>query len=432
MKFLCGASKQDITPPIGTALFGYRPDVFSTSVHDPLDVTAVAFSDGVKTNILISATVCEIRNDISELLRDSAAEAAGLERKDIILAATHTHCAPNVAGMDGWGEVDFGYIESILRPAVARAAKEAAENLCEAEMGVEDGESLVGINRRQLNRDDRISLGQNPWGAFDPVMTVMAIRRADDKKGIVNIVHYGCHGTACGCAHEITRDWSGMMLDRMEKLTGTISTYINGAEGDVGPRLTNGLTVGDISYVEELGSQAASDAIRIYNKIKTYSVPGTTAYHGKVTLPYKPMPELDAVKKELSGYTEPEKLINVQKLWYGHLKEVEEYLESGRTDMPEGYIIDQTIIRVGDIVFIPFPFEIFSEISIRLRQYSGIRHTLSLACSNGTNGYLPVQSELCRGGYEVDVFRCAGLFNMVDNADWYAVNDNLRIIESGV
>ncbi|MCR5262705.1 MAG: hypothetical protein K6D94_02450 [Clostridiales bacterium] len=431
MKFLCGAARRDITPSIGTALFGYRPDVFSKSVHDPLDVTAVAFSDGDKVSVLISATVCEIRNDISLSLREAAAEAAGVKRDDIILAATHTHCAPNVAGMDGWGEVDFEYIDSILKPAVKEAAKDAVGSLCEAEIGVEEGESLVGINRRQLNRNDTISLGQNPWGPFDPIMTVIAIRRADDKKGIVNIVHYGCHGTACGCGYEITRDWSGMMLDRMEKLTGTLSTYINGAEGDVGPRLTNGLTVGDISYVEELGSQAAADAMRIFKKIKTYGTPETRAYHGKVTLPYKPMPQLEAVKKELSGYTEPEKLINVQKLWYGHLKEVEEYLESGRSDMPEGYVIDQVIIRVGDIVFIPFPFEIFSEISIRLREYSGFRHTLSLACSNGTNGYLPTQSELCRGGYEVDVFKCAGLFNPVDNADWYAVNDNLNILERG-
>ena len=431
MKFLCGAARRDITPPIGTALFGYRPNVFSESVHDPLDVTAIAFSDGNTVNILISATVCEIRNDIADQLRDKAAEAAGLKRSDIILAATHTHCAPNVAGMDGWGDVDFKYLNEILSPMTAEAAAEAVKNMTEAEIGVEEGESKVGINRRQLNRDGSIGLGQNPWGTYDPIMTVIAIRRADDKKGIVNIVHYGCHGTACGCALEITRDWSGMMLDRMEDQTGVMSVFINGAEGDVGPRLSNGCTTGNIKYVEELGSAAAMDAMTIRKKIKTYYSAETGAYHGTVRLPYKQTPDLDAVKKELSGYKEPEKLINVQRLWYGHLKKVEEYLESDHGEMPEAFCFEQNIIRVGDILFVPFPYEIFSEISIRLRAYSSFRHVLCLACANGSNAYLPSQDQICRGGYEVDVFKCADLFNLTDNADEHIINENLRIIEEG-
>ena len=44
------------------------------------------------------------------------------------------------------------------------------------------------------------------------------------------------------------------MIDRLEAATGTLTAFINGAEGDVGPRLTNGKTVGNISLVEEHGA----------------------------------------------------------------------------------------------------------------------------------------------------------------------------------
>ena len=44
--FLAGAAREDITPAVGTLLYGYTPDTVSTSVHDPLSVTAAAFRQG--------------------------------------------------------------------------------------------------------------------------------------------------------------------------------------------------------------------------------------------------------------------------------------------------------------------------------------------------------------------------------------------------
>jgi hypothetical protein len=91
----------------------------------------------------------------------------------------------------------------------------------------------VGVNRRELKRGGYVNFGQNPWGPFDPTMTVIAVKSADGR-GLLNLVHYGCHGTAAGCNHEISRDWSGMMVDRMERETGVMTAYWQGACGDMG------------------------------------------------------------------------------------------------------------------------------------------------------------------------------------------------------
>ena len=108
-----------------------------------------------------------------------------------------------------------------------------------------------------------------------------------------------------------------------------------------------------------------------------------------------------------------------------------DYLNSGAVDMPEGVILEQTIIALGDVVFIPFPFEVFSEIVMRLREYSPYRHTLSLSNTNGSKGYLPTQDQLCRGGYEVMNFSYRDVFSLAEDTDRHLINENLRIIREG-
>jgi hypothetical protein len=257
-------------------------------------------------------------------------------------------------------------------------------------------------------------------------MTLLSF--ADESgKIIANLIHYGCHGTCAGVNTEITRDWSGIMIDRLEKETNTLTAFWNGAIGDVGPRLTNGETTGNIAYTEELGGVAAFDAIRAYRSKGGYYTRNLEVLTDAVTLPYKAIPSLEEAEKKLASYTEPEKLINLERLKYSHDKEVYEYLKNGGKP-EEAFTFEQTIITLGDIVFIPFPYEMFSEIALRLREYTGYPYTLCLSCTNGYNVYLPSEDQLCRGGYEVDCFLYGHLFPLANNTDHHIINENLRIL----
>jgi hypothetical protein len=91
-------------------------------------------------------------------------------------------------------------------------------------------------------------------------------------------------------------------------------------------------------------------------------------------------------------------------------------------------VFEQTIVSFGDVVFIPFPYEHFSEISLRLREYSPYPYTLTLSCTNGYNVYLPSEDQLCRGGYEVGCFMYGSIFPLADNTDNNIICENLRII----
>ena len=424
---LAGAARADITPQVGTLLFGYNPHQESTSVHDPLDVTVLALSENGTTVLMVTATVGCFQTALSEELRETVGQAVGIPTSRVILSATHTHSAPNTAGMEGWGAVDRAYVDSILLPGMLDAAKRAVDAMVPAEYAVGETESHVGINRREQTPDGEIRLGQNPWGCCDPTMTCIAIRAKEDGRGILNLIHYGCHGTAAGCNREISRDWAGVMTDMMTRSTGTLTAFWNGAEGDVGPRLTNGQTTGDITHVEQLGGVAAADAYRAWRACGTYRADGLRIAEGTVSIPYKQLPSLAEVQQILASYQNPEALYNLGRLTYAYWKAAEELLLSGGT-VPAVFTFRQTLVVLGDIVFIPFPFEMFSEITLRLRAYAPYRYVLSLSNTNGCNVYLPTEDQLVRGGYEIGCFRYGSVYSMVDCADQHIINENLRIL----
>ncbi len=425
--FLAGAAMADITPPIGSLLFGYNPHQESTSVHDPLQVTVLALAEGSITALMITVTVGCIQNALANELRTVVGEAVGVPASRVILSATHTHSAPNTAGMEGWGEVDRPYVDNILLPGMLDAAKRAVGSMVPAEFAVGETESHVGINRREQRPDGSIALGQNPWGCYDPIMTCIAIRAKEDKRGILNLIHYGCHGTAAGCNREISRDWSGVMVDMMTQNTGVLTAFWNGTEGDVGPRLTNGRTTGDIKDVEQLGGVAAADALRAWKACGSYTTGGLRIREDTVSIPYKQLPALADVQKILAAYENPEELYNLGRLTYSYWKSAETLLLSGGT-VPPAFTFPQTLVAFGEIVFIPFPFEMFSEITLRLRAYSPYRYTLCLSNTNGSNAYLPTEDQIVRGGYEIGCFRYGSVYSMVDAADQHIIDENLRIL----
>jgi hypothetical protein len=115
-----------------------------------------------------------------------------------------------------------------------------------------------------------------------------------------------------------------------------------------------------------------------------------------------------------SGTIEPEELINVEKMEYAHYRDMEQVILEGRTDHPTHFTFGQTLVALGDVLFIPFPYEMFSEIALRLRAYAPYRYVLGLSNANGYEAYLPTEDQLCRGGYEVSCFLyCGAVHNLV-------------------
>ena len=427
-KFVVGRSKKIITPPLGTPLYGYPKyeERKATAVHDELYANVGAFGYDEPTALLISLDICALRTDMTDRIANEIAKSIPINEKSIIICETHTHSGPCCTFTPGWGVSNDSYIEDILIPSIISAAKEAYENAEEALLGIGTTESRVAINRREWRLDGMAHLGQNPYGCFDPEMSVLSFVNKS-KEPILNIIHYGCHGTACGAETEISRDFAGVMVDRLEAESGALTFFANGAEGDVGPRLSNGKTTGTMELAMEIGKIAAEDAVRAFNTISEYNAVDFEAINGDLVLPYKPFPTKSELKNELCELEKGE-IIGTSIILQNTLKARLKVYEDGET-IPDSMKISQCLLRFNSAVFVPFPFEVFSEVTVRLREFSPFRHTLCLCNANGALGYLPSQEQIIRGGYEIDQFNRRHTFCLVDNTDDIMVEKNLELIK---
>ena len=137
-------------------------------------------------------------------------------------------------------------------------------------------------------------------------------------------------GTASGRNHEITRDWSGIMTDALEKQSGAVTAFFNGAEGDVGPRLSNGKTVGNLKYMKELGEIAAKDALKIFEKISDYTDAILSASTQKLVIPLKkriPLNEAEEIFAKYNDQTE-----NYRAMMKAHSEDVITSYQNGYVD----------------------------------------------------------------------------------------------------
>ncbi|MBQ7566738.1 MAG: neutral/alkaline non-lysosomal ceramidase N-terminal domain-containing protein [Oscillospiraceae bacterium] len=409
-KLFAGCGRADITPEVGGHLYGYSNDIFSTAVHDRLDAKALALSDGVNPPLLlISISICELGTPFAPEVRVPVAEACGTTPERVLLSGIHNHTGPNVAGLGTlWGSRDKPYFDSIFVPGIVEAAKQAVASLAPAEYAVAKGQTEIGVNRRERKLNGKVKLGQNPWGPQDKDMIFVHFRNRETKESIFRMVYYGCHGTAAGHAQVISRDWAGIMLDRLEERYGVTTALWCGSIGDVGPRLPNGKTTGDVAMMEELGGFAAQEAVRIAASLDTaaYETGALCFRPTKLHFDVRPMPpeaEIDAYLQSLEG--EPTK--KTAGLKANYMRRCKQRYETGEKS-PESRDVEAAVVTLGDAAAFCFtPFELFSETTLMLRKYSPYRFTMGVSVTNGFEKYLPTQTEQVRGGYEVSNYKFA-------------------------
>lgn len=429
-RFLAGTGKAIISPKLGTRLYGYPTNRFAASIHDDLTATAIAVSDGTETAALVSVTVCSVPAPLCERATALIQQNTGI--KHVIISATHTHSGPALTDTPGWGDADHSYIEEIFLPGLLQAVCDAKDAMEEAKIGISEIETNAGVNRRQVREDGTVTLGKNTFGLYDPRMRVISFVSADEARTLGTVIHFGAHGTAAGGPYPespVTRDWPGVMTDRIEWMSGAPCAFLNGAIGDVAPRDLNRVKkygereLNNIEQAMEIGGMAAVDAAQAFLATKGYFTPSLCVTTGRIRLPYEPLPDVEEAKENLrllEGTTNPMKIYERNR-W-------QKVLEVADKEPEDALAYDQTLVQIGPVVFVPHPFEIFTAISLRLDSFSPVPYTLSMSNANGTNGYLPNKEEIARGGYEIWSSRYRYAYLLTQDADTELISQNLALI----
>ena len=427
-----GFGRTDITPQLGVRLGGYgvkeRP---AEEINDRLHATAMVLEQaGLAAAVINLDWIC-IEEYVVALIRKEVRQRTGIPEQHITVAATHSHSVPNTLNFWGWGDPEQAYIDAVI-PEIVRSVELAKAARRPVQVGFATTASLVGVNRRGTLEDGRVSFAGDPHGFFDPTMTVAHFKDGAGKDAGI-LVHYGAHGTAMGCNRMVSRDWCGVMKDRIESQYPAPVMFLNGAIGDVGPRTNyrqgDRLSAGQgdgIHAVREVGYRAATDAIRALLAIREWrrELP-LQVLAEEIFLPYAPLTPLADARRDLAKWAPKKDEWGTPMCEYHFNQAV---IEAHGRPLLTGRKFMQTITAIGPLAVVPMPGEMFSGISLRIRAGSPFQYTLCCSVTNGSVSYLPAREARHRGGYETWVGRACGAYLLADNIDDALVAENLKLL----
>ena len=412
-----GFAVGDITPELGIYLTGYgNPARLAEAVHSPLRATAMVLADGATEAAVISLDWCGISEELASAMHHAINDATGIPADHILVCATHTHSAPQVFARRTLSRTDVdpehrgeAYARRMI-PVIVETVQQAKNNMREAVVGFGLTKSKTGVSRRGMNENGKVShFIADPYLPCDDNMTVVRFLDKETREDIGIFIHYGCHNTCQGSNRLISSDWCGMMRERVSDSYHTTVMFVNGSEGDVGPNTNRPVKAeGIFGYsagggdgersVLEVGLRAATDALRALSDIRDFQADLPLRVRSQEiqlpqALPYDEATVQERVRKyESSGGTA------ISEVDYQVAKRV---LEHWHLPPQPKLVFVQTVLAFGPVALAPFPFEMFSIFSLRLRKYGPFAYNLLCSCSNGGNGYLPDRSAIAAGGYEI-------------------------------
>ncbi|HEY3332141.1 MAG TPA: hypothetical protein VGK19_19085 [Capsulimonadaceae bacterium] len=400
-----GFARRDITPNVGVQLFGYGRVRLAETIGDRLAVSVLVLRDGDRSAAIVSMDICLIGEDDVAAIRKEIASSTGIPAPNVTLCCTHTHSAPVPVNCWGWGERDAANMDLVSKQ-VCEAVREASASTVSVKVGVGATHSNVGINRRQVKADGAVVLGSNSWGVYDPALTVVRFEAASGP--VAQLVNVGAHPTARGADSAISRDWPGVMVDRVEAITHAPVVFINGTAGDIAPRSAFGGAVGDSApAATEVGLLAAGDAIRAWHSIRDFRNVNLDTVTTTIQIPLDPLPDPTASAKRLAELPDADPEWGAVACERKHLEAVQ---AAEKRELMTQRPIDVTVTKIGPTAIVPLPGEVFTEIGLRIKQDSAYEHTLIASTSNGNNGYFVTQEARARGGYEVWVAKAYGAY----------------------
>jgi hypothetical protein len=282
---------------------------------------------------------------------------------------------------------------------VVATARKAVSSLQPARIAAGLGRSRIAMNRRQLRNQDShsqltfdenarsqsfgkfktdspatihevagvVRLGANPAGPIDDEVQVVRIDTSDGKPLVV-MVHYACHGTSLGGRNsKVSGEWMGRMLQHVEeRFPGTGAMFLQGAAGDINPRVVGGLDgyADNIEVTRKLGEEIGREVVRIYGTLSPQPV----------TAPIEVATE------------------NIQ-LPRAYAELFKDFRNTS-VDAPT------TVVRIGDLMWVTFPGEMFHAIGQRVKAACPAAYAHVLGYTNGYIGYMPEQKAFAEGGYE--------------------------------
>ena len=419
-KLRAGAAKTDITLPLGTNMGGVilrgGP---ARRVHDPLYARCLALDDGTTRLALVVCDLRMIGRDLVDRAKKLAADALGWPVGNMLVAATHTHAAPGLVGIQTAAD-DRWYAELVVL-RIADAVRQAAANFQPARIGwasTPKPEHLfnrryfsVGVTtannpfgdavERVVTNPGAAAGSLEPAGPVDPELSVLSVEHADGRPLAV-LANYGLHYVGNTTPQTVSADYFGMFADRIQQLLepegsdpAVMGMMSNGASGDVnnvdrrGPRDKSP----PFQKMRAVADDLAVATVDLCRKIEHHDTLTLAAAGSELELDVRRPDEVRlqwarSVLEKRNDRREPTR--------------IEVYAEEvlALAEGPARVSLFLQALRIGDLGIAAVPCEVFAETGLEIKDRSPLRPTFIIELANGYNGYLPTPRQHVWGGYE--------------------------------
>ena len=405
-----GVGQIDITPEVGGWMDGIPRAQGSTGIHDRLYARAVDFDDGQTKAVIVSCEIIGLSNEMADEVRATAEKQTGVPAKNIFLACSHTHSGPATIGY--FSPADEKYVANLPKKLV-KAIKEAVKKLQAVKIGTGCGqEKTVSHYRRLKTKEGKIVMN---WEQFDPEIIVGPAGEPDHEVGVMKIVaaenenkvlgtvfHYTGHpNIMSGENFMISGDFSGRAAAIVEKESGAPALFINGAQGSSD---IDGLKHRDWEGVQRAGKALAEEVLKTTKNIREFTDEVNIVIRARqIEVPMRNVSDEEVAwaKKVLAESTG--ETITLADGVPDEFKA--KLIMELRPKRGQTMLVELGGLAIGDMAFISFPGELFTEIGQSIKKASPFKYTYIMGLTNGSNGYFPSTKSISEGGYAVDTRR---------------------------
>jgi neutral ceramidase len=400
-----GVARQIITPPPGIYLIGYGDrSKGNRGVHDDLTATALVLEDG---SLQLALVACDLLC-LNEFIVDRVRAAVGPETQ-AILCCSHTHSGPIAYADERSPRPNRVYIDDLVAK-IARAVHQASQALHPVHLTLSQSQADISINRREHTLDGKVIIGENPTGVADRSVNVLSVFTTEGDR-LATLVNYACHGTVLGPDNLLaSADWIGAMRSRLETELGGLVLFLQGATGDLNPRM-GWESEKAWELAQSQGERLAATAIEAvkHGQKPLISLPLSLSRR-EVALPFEarvtsPRPPTTYRKEILAMAELPPFLFPLTDFLLNRRYPWRSCLQPGTGDLAGFWCVPLrlNVLRLGELSLVTFGCETFTEIGLRVKAASSVPYTLFASVTDGCIGYLPTAAAHAEGGYEVDL-----------------------------
>lgn len=390
--FQAGVGKVEITPqgPIWMAGYAARTKP-SEGVLAPLYVKALAIADGKKEKVVLVGTdIIGYPRQVADRIAVEALKRYGLERRQLLLNASHTHSGPvvwpNLSSMyfmnaEQQKKVEDYALELVEKTVTAIGA--ALGDLKAAQIEVKRGQANFGTNRRKFTPTG-VANSPNPEGMTDHGVPMIQVKGKDGKTRAV-LFAYSCHNTTMtGEFYQLNGDYAGFAQAGVEdKLPGATAIFMTACAGDQNPNPRSSL-----EHAKKHGAELADAVVTTAGKPGVELKGQVRSAFQLVNLPFQPFERKDF----------EEELKSTNKFAVRRAEAVLKGMDERTVTRNLSYPIQ--VIKIGQQNLIALGGEVVVEYCPRLRRETKDEGLMVLGYSNEVMCYIPSKKVVGEGGYE--------------------------------